>query len=473
MIFRNTSPVDDRYFTLNRRTIRNCPLLRKYYLSHPSKSPVLGLLSAIITIQRICKLTLLTIRQHRSASNFVDTVPMDECGTESRKARISLIAKFIEEFEAREHIQIISLSKDTRAEAFSLFCATRIQHALRLYRARIYRSFHVYPIYYIAASCISVYFRNINGQYQTGLVHRAAKLIQNKYRSNTYRRIFLHLQSHITMISRQTSSSPMQLLRNIDPISARNLEALSGDFVIRFRLGAPSDAPWPPRLYWKAFLKNQYVCDVSVTAPRNYSIEQETGVVDKRLWYHRLTNNPWRLIDTSVIDSVVQSSAEVMYPVLHSKDELEKLRRAKRIAWMKESRKLSILRNMGLDNLEKIATSALQRDPSLRNACSVLLDDTPTSLEKPLLSIQSSATSVTNDESVDDLLRWSETLDYDKYSEEWLATGVTASQRDMNSNFLPENPELSILGIPGHQLGAPLRYSANVLNHRTKKNDSY
>lgn len=265
----------------------------------------------------------------------------------------------------------------------------------------------------------------------------------------------------------------MQLLRNIDPISARNLEALSGDFVIRFRLGAPSDAPWPPRLYWKAFLKNQYVCDVSVTAPRNYSIEQETGVVDKRLWYHRLTNNPWRLIDTSVIDSVVQSSAEVMYPVLHSKDELEKLRRAKRIAWMKESRKLSILRNMGLDNLEKIATSALQRDPSLRNACSVLLDDTPTSLEKPLLSIQSSATSATNDESVDDLLRWSETLDYDKYSEEWLATGVTASQRDMNSNFLSENPELSILGIPGHQLGAPLRYSANVLNHRTKKNDSY
>lgn len=464
MIFKNTRPTDDRHSTLNRWTIRNCPIIRKYYLTHPSKSPILRLLSAIITIQRVWKSTLRNRQQKHPVLNPIEAGQKDENVAESRHARISLIAKFIEEFEARKHIKVISLSKETRAQEFSLFCATRIQQAFRLNRARIYRAFHVYPIYQIAASCISFHSRSSDGQYQAGAARWAAKVIQNKYRGNTYRRIFLHLQSYITEISRQNNSSPMQLLRNIDPVGARNLEALSEDFVIRFRLGAPSDSPWPPRLYWKVFLKNQYVCDVSVTAPRNYSIEQETGIVDKRLWYHRITNNPWRLIDTSVVDSVVQSSATVMRPVLHSRGELEKLRRAKRIAWMKEMRKLSILKDMGLDDLEQIASSALQRDPSLRNACSILLDDTPTSLEKSLLSTQSGTISTTNDETVDDLLRWSEALDYDKYSEDWLTTGVTVTRREMNSSSLTENHKPPIPGIPGHRLGVPLRYSASVLN---------
>lgn len=125
-------------------------------------------------------------------------------------------------------------------------------------------------------------------------------------------------------------------------------------------------------------------------------------------------------------------------------------------------RKISILRDMGLDDLEQIASSALQHDPSLRTTCSILLDDTPTSLEK-LQSVQSYATSV-NDESVDDLLRWSGTLDYDKYSDDWLATGVTITQREMNNSSSLESSKLSVLGIPGHRPGAPLRYSASVLN---------
>ena len=393
-------------------------------------------------------------------STFIE--PKTKTVTGSRQARISLIAKFIAQFEARERVTVISLSKDARAQEFSLFCATCIQRAFRLSRARIYRAFHVYPIYKTAATCILFHSRRGKG-HRTGPARWAARVIQNRYRGSVYRRVFLHLQAHITEITKQTNSSPMQLLRNIDPAGARSLEALSEDFVIRFRLGAPDNTPWPPRLYWKVFLKNQYVCDVSVTAPRNYSVEQETGVVDKRLWYHRITNNPWRLIDPSVVDSIVQSSAAVIRPVFHSRGELEKLRRTKRLAWMKEMRKLSVLKDLGLDNLEKLASSALQRDPSLRNACSILLDDTPTSLDKSLLSTQSGLTSGDCD-SVDDLLRWSETLDYDKYSEDWLTTGVTTTQREMTDSSLSGNPRLPIQGIPGHSLGAPLRYSASVLN---------
>lgn len=121
---------------------------------------------------------------------------------------------------------------------------------------------------------------------------------------------------------------------------------------------------------------------------------------------------------------------------------------------MREMRKISILRDMGLDDLEQIASSALQHDPSLRTTCSILLDDTPTSLEKLSQSVQSYATSV-NDESVDDLLRWSGTLDYDKYSDDWLATGVTITQREMNNSSSLESSKLSVLGIPGHRPGAP------------------
>ncbi|EFO64218.1 Hypothetical protein GLP15_2019 [Giardia lamblia P15] len=445
------------------RTIYSCPLLRRYYLNHPSKCSILGILSAIITIQRFWRLTLKSSCRRYPTANLAMNTSKFETSPESRQVRISLIAKFIAQFEAREQTRVIALSKEARAQEFSLFCATRIQQAFRLKRARIYRAFHIYPIYKTAAFCILFHFRNLRGQYQTGATRWAARVIQNRYRGNLYRRVFLHLQAHIAEITRQTSSSPMQLLRNLDPVGARNLEALSEDFVIRFRLGTPDNAPWPPRLYWKVFLKNQHVCDVSVTAPRNYSVEQETGVVDKRLWYHRITNNPWRLIDPSIVDSIVQSSATVMRPVFYSRGELEKLRRVKRLAWMREMRKISILKDMGLDDLEQIASSALQRDPSLRTTCSILLDDTPTSLEKPSQSSQSYATSV-NDETVDDLLRWSGALDYDKYSDDWLTTGVTVTQREMNNNSLLENSKLSVPGIPGHHPGAPLRYSASVLN---------
>ncbi|KAE8302990.1 hypothetical protein GL50803_005787 [Giardia duodenalis] len=463
MILRDICSANEDCTAPRRRTIYNCPLLRRYYLKHPSKYSILGILSATITIQRLWRLISKGLCQRCPVVNQDTNISKLEAVPESRQVRISLIAKFIAQFEAREQVQVIALSRDARAQEFSLFCATRIQQAFRLKRARIYRAFHIYPIYKIAASCILFHFQTMKGQGQTGAARWAARVIQSRYRGNLYRRVFLHLQAHIAEITRQTSSSPMQLLRNLDPTGARNLEALAEDFVIRFRLGTPDNAPWPPRLYWKVFLKNQHVCDVSITAPRNYSVEQETGVVDKRLWYHRITNNPWRLIDPSITDSIVQSSAAVMRPVFHSRGELEKLRRAKRLAWMREMRKISILRDMGLDDLEQIASSALQHDPSLRTTCSILLDDTPTSLEKLSQSVQSYATSV-NDESVDDLLRWSGTLDYDKYSDDWLATGVTITQREMNNSSSLESSKLSVLGIPGHRPGAPLRYSASVLN---------
>lgn len=57
---------------------------------------------------------------------------------------------------------------------------------------------------------------------------------------------------------------------------------------------------YAPRIYYKVFLR-QRVVDLGETAPRNYAVERITGVEDRRLWYARFTNQPWRRLDGRVL----------------------------------------------------------------------------------------------------------------------------------------------------------------------------
>ncbi|KAH0571357.1 hypothetical protein SS50377_27658 [Spironucleus salmonicida] len=130
------------------------------------------------------------------------------------------------------------------------------------------------------------------------------------------------------------------------------LDSFQTPFTLKFRLGS-CDGQFLPKIYYKIFLVGQSVTDVSVTAPRNYAIERETGVIDKRLWYIRVTNQPWTPIDGKE-DIIFLKSKAVPRPAA-TKAQVELCKKQRRLKWQQESRKKFIMEKLGLGTLDDYA----------------------------------------------------------------------------------------------------------------------
>ena len=207
---------------------------------------------------------------------------------------------------------------------------------------------------------------------------------------------------------------------------------------IRFRLGGNVivTQKFPPLIYYKIFVV-QGVCDVNSFAPRDYTevrkISHKTTVnmtfeseeVKKATegWYQRSDNNGWRPITDNVLapfDSVESATAKKARTY-----HFDKKKRAEVTAAERRKKKLKWLKKLYFDakrsddaEVEKarLLEGGLTQHPTTTKG-----EENPFS--NPALEVMPESQF---EAYVDDLLEWSETLDYDKYTENWTQIATSA-----------------------------------------------
>ncbi|ORZ30899.1 hypothetical protein BCR44DRAFT_1443658 [Catenaria anguillulae PL171] len=187
-----------------------------------------------------------------------------------------------------------------------------------------------------------------------------------------YRKVFLFLRD---LIRARETSDCRAILKVINPRESQLVDTAAGVH-IRFRLGGPD---FPPTLYYKVFVHRPTI-DIGSFAPRNYVNPCDPR---KEKCYRRFENNGWR-------PALQQSEPYEIFNdavYLKSTSEKEKLKKQKRVEWM---RKLYQLNLLNVSNSEGVADA-------------------------------------TRGWSDDVLVWWASALDFEQYSKDWavLATAAT------------------------------------------------
>jgi len=268
---------------------------------------------------------------------------------------------------------------------------------------------------------------------------RAAQIIQNCWRGYMNTRIFRYYRD---LISFRERGMPAQLLRCVNPSEARLLDAATGTHV-RFRLGGVS---FPPTIYYKVFCHGSLL-DIGSFAPRDYtdgsakaqiprhSLEQGEQLPDisHNGWYRRQENNNWRPMSMKLVDEGLD---------LHLGREVAKqggfhfsraLRREER-EMRKRKKKRDWLKKMYREGMEEAARIAAELGEEAGGSPAEGKGG-----EEPEAAADDGAGPEGAGEGeggVDDLLKWTEQLDYDNYFDDWLA--IATSGRADRSFFADE-----------------------------------
>ena len=285
-----------------------------------------------------------------------------------------------------------------------------------------------FSMYHIAAMQIQYTWRNFC---QHKFIHLnqpgakdAAAVLQRSWRRYTNQRIYKYYKD---LIAFRNSGDPSLMLRAINPKESGLVDCAAG-IHIRFRLGGHL---FPPTIYYKIFTHNG-ICDVGAFAPRDYTRHKAVDAGDRhnnqsggngqtlaqgsirvgntnfatnsnsqyadadtRGWYRRHENNGWRPVTVKVLrdaeeDVVAQETAgvdtEFHYSKLKRKEDKDLKRKLKKRDWMQKMYEQGRKGEDGGEELEM------------------------------------------ND---DDLLKWSNALDFDAYLDGWkhLATSGASDAR--------------------------------------------
>ncbi|KAM7435649.1 hypothetical protein ABFA07_014441 [Porites harrisoni] len=265
----------------------------------------------------------------------------------------------------------------------------------------------------------------------------AAKIIQRSWRQHIDVQVYRYYRDLINFKSR---GDPSSMLKCINPREAELLDAAAGVH-IKFRLAGEK---FPPNIYYKIFTHRNIV-DLCANAPRDY-----TQATTKRLpvefihnkginaeednrtgWYERWENNGWRLVSDRIMkqvdqDPVVYESAlkkeQFSYNKVIRKQDLERKRKRKKVEWMKKMYKEGMLR-------------ARQGDPKTEQVVQ--------SVAEGMLTITDTrGQDAVEDWEVDELLEWTNGLNFDQYLYDWkeVATSAGSEYLSEQTKFLPDDP---------------------------------
>lgn len=267
-------------------------------------------------------------------------------------------------------------------------------------------------------------------------VAQAVVIIQKSWRRHIDRQVFRYYRQLIMFKNKRDAR---HLLRCINPLEADLLDEASGVHV-RFRLGGDR---FPPSIYYKIFT-HRNVADVGAFAPRTYTKAENKnipgryvhnrGIADDQLepsggvvgdssppppadWYERHENNGWRLVN------------ERFYPARHTdaiatatgmkkqsfscdrivrQQDVEKKRKQKKIDWMKKMYSSGMMQSKeeGVGDLVESAAKGL------------------------IITADQSGPEAVNDWEIDELLQWTEGLNFDNYVKDWHSWGTATVERD-------------------------------------------
>jgi len=242
---------------------------------------------------------------------------------------------------------------------------------------------------------------------------RAALLMQERWRRYTNRMIFRYFRD---LIYFREQGDPAQLLKSINPKEASLMDTALAVHV-RFRLGG---AAYPPTIYYKVFTHGA-VTDVCSFAPRDYTRHKQADPItlhnkdkpgqlanssDRAGWYRRVENNGWRPVSDKLlhsVDEVTMRTAAAAVDWSHLR-----VQRREALARKKKEKKLQWLTAMYDQGRSQLKEGRAQLREGAEDGRGALGEG--------------------EEDELDELLQWSDALDFDSYHQDWLGLATSARQ---------------------------------------------
>ncbi|XP_063807676.1 protein MFI isoform X2 [Pseudophryne corroboree] len=248
---------------------------------------------------------------------------------------------------------------------------------------------------------------------------RAARVIQQAFRRLLDMNVFKYFRN---LINFKGQGDPRLLLKCINPREAEHIDAAAGVHV-RFRLGGTK---FPPNIYYKLFTHRPIV-DVCANSPKDYTKQSVKQLLPKQIhnhcdipeqdrsgWYTRVENNGWRLLTLRVCDSfddVTAADSNKRLQFNHSK-----LTRRQDVLKKQKQRKMDWMRKMYYEG----SLHARTADPNT----AILVQRATQGI---IQSVEKHGAQAVLDWEVDELLNWTNALNYEEYIDQWKAIGTSKS----------------------------------------------
>ncbi|CAI9558843.1 unnamed protein product, partial [Staurois parvus] len=235
---------------------------------------------------------------------------------------------------------------------------------------------------------------------------KAARVVQRAFRRILDMNVFRYLKN---LINFKAQGDPKLLLKCINPREAELIDAAAGVHV-RFRLGGTK---FPPNIYYKLFTHRPIV-DMCANSPKDYTKQCVKQLLPKQIhnhgvipevthsgWYKRVENNGWRLLTLRVFDSL--DEVTVADNKRRVKFNHNKLQRIQDVLKKQKQRKIDWMRKMYYEG----SLHAQTTDPN-----TTILVQRAT--QGVIQSVEQHGTQAVLDWEVDELLNWTNALNYEE-----------------------------------------------------------
>ncbi|XP_042561640.1 protein MFI isoform X2 [Clupea harengus] len=256
----------------------------------------------------------------------------------------------------------------------------------------------------------------------------AVRVIKKTWRRHVDIQVFKYFKE---LVNFHNQGNPRVLLKHVNPREADILDPAAGVF-IRFRLGGTT---FPPNIYYKIFTHRPIV-DLCANSPKDYTHESQRRPVPRQIhnhhpvahddrsgWYKRVENNGWRLLTGKIdffSDAITLDTSAKKLEHRHTKllrrQDVEKRKKLKKIEWFKKMYEEGVL----CARTQHKETALLVEKSTYGLMCAV------EQLGPDLIA----------EWEVDELLEWTNALNFDKYVDEWKTVGSSQSSEYMKEKRL-------------------------------------
>ncbi|XP_067888954.1 protein MFI isoform X2 [Heterodontus francisci] len=257
-------------------------------------------------------------------------------------------------------------------------------------------------------------------------LENSARIIQRAWRRHVNIQVFKHYKN---MINFRRKGNPRFMMKCINPIEAELLDSAAGVHV-RFRLGGET---FPPKIYYKIFT-NRPIVDICANSPKDYTNPSVKQKLPRQVhnynpvkneeddcsgWYKRLENNDWRCLS----DKHLGTSTDYMefepnrktttfhHCIFQRRQEVMRKQKQRKFEWMKKMYHEGMLQ-------------AQTQDPNT----AVLVQR---ATEGVINSVEQNGPNAVLDWEVDELLEWTNALNFEKYLNDWMEIASS----DSSANF--------------------------------------
>ncbi|XP_066517476.1 protein MFI-like [Hoplias malabaricus] len=254
---------------------------------------------------------------------------------------------------------------------------------------------------------------------QERVYDQAARIIQRLWRKHVNIAVFKYFKD---LVNFGSHGDPRNLLKYVNPREAEMLDAASGVYV-RFRLGGTT---FPPNVYYKIFTHRPIV-DLCASSPKDYTHAGQKHLVPMQIhngqpvvhddhtgWYKRVENNGWRLLSGKVClfgDPIFQNTHNKKFEFHHCK-----IRRQQDVERKKKTRKIEWMKKMYEDGALYACTDQRETAELVEH-----------SAQGMMRTVQEHGPDTILDWEVDELIEWTNALNFEEYVNEWKIVGTSNS----------------------------------------------